>query len=456
MSKIRERQNSYALVKTVLAWKFTEGQRLRQVLIPGKNWKLSLAELILFLEARRSTLKVLEFSKEFFVIETGNEAGPIDVANLGGTIKVGVVSKTVSTDLLAKAFAEKDRKARSQITEVSSVFAPEASEKTAKVLFGVSVYCSAETLRPVSSSIHRFVGSLIKNELAGQGIRSEFLGFPRSRDQPQLTHVEVLKKKLVERKAEVLLCIGKTQSWLEITSGVHDPFEFQKRDVGKPNQRKIFAIPPRLARIMVNLSGCMSGKVLMDPFCGVGTILQEALLSRAEVIGVDANGWCVDAAVENLEWLRKEYSLGDAEFRVLKGDALRLKSIAGSSVDCIATEPDLGPALKDVPTSTYAQKIADKLSPLYFAFLEQAYGTLRKGGRLVLVTPYFRTRSGKPVAMRIEEKALEIGFEMVYPFGSSEVFESYDSVKHDMRVMRRFVDMAERHKTGREIHVFQK
>jgi len=36
------------------------------------------------------------------------------------------------------------------------------------------------------------------------------------------------------------------------------------------------------------------------------------------------------------------------EFRVLKGDALRLKSIVGSNIDCIVTEPDLGPALKDV------------------------------------------------------------------------------------------------------------
>jgi len=243
---------------------------------------------------------------------------------------------------------------------------------------------------------------------------------------------------------------------LGITSGVHDPFEFQKRDVGKPNQRKIFAIPPRLARIMVNHSGCTPGKVLIDPFCGVGTILQEALLSKAQVIGVDASRWCVEAATENLEWLREEYAIRGREFRVLKGDALKLRSIVGLDIDCIATEPDLGPALKDIPTAAYARKIVEKLTPLYFGFLKEAHGILGKDGRLVIVTPCLRTRSGKPIAMHIEKKAEEVGFKIIYPFGNNEIFESYDNVKEDMRIMRRFVDMAEWHKTGREIHVFQK
>ena len=180
------------------------------------------------------------------------------------------------------------------------------------------------------------------------------------------------------------------------------------------------------------------------------------MLSDAQIIGVDANRWCVEAAFENLEWIKREYSLKDAEFRVLRGDALKLKSIVGSNIDCIATEPDLGPALKDVPTVTYAQKIIESLTPLYFGFLEQSYDILRKRGRLVLVTPCLRTRSGKAISMHIEEKAKDVGFEMVYPFSTSGIFESYDNVKEDMRIMRRFIDMAERHKTGREIHVFQR
>ena len=105
----------------------------------------------------------------------------------------------------------------------------------------------------------------------------------------------MLKKNLVENKAEVLFCIGRTETWVATTVAVHNPFEFQKRDIYKPNQRKIFGMPPRLARIMVNLSSCTSGKTLLDPFCGVGTILQEALLEKANAVGLDVNPWCVKA-----------------------------------------------------------------------------------------------------------------------------------------------------------------
>jgi tRNA G10 N-methylase Trm11 len=299
------------------------------------------------------------------------------------------------------------------------------------------------------------VGSSIKRELAAHGRKSSFMGFSRNREYPQLSPVEVLKKNFVENKAEILFCIGKKQTVVATTVAVHNPFEFQKRDVGKPSQRKIFAISPRLAKIMVNLASCTSGKLLLDPFCGVGTILQEALLARARVVGVDINPWCVKAAVENLEWLKKEYALAEAEYVVVQGDACRLAGKLGEEVDCIVTEPDLGPALRQVPTAPYAAKIVAKLEPLYYSFLKEAYRILRKGGRLVLVTPYMRTRSGRPVTMPVGEKAISIGFKRVYPF-QEKVFAEDVDVKEEMAKMSSFVDAEERHKIGREIFVFQK
>jgi tRNA G10 N-methylase Trm11 len=299
------------------------------------------------------------------------------------------------------------------------------------------------------------VGSSIKQELAAHGRKSSFMGYSRNREYPQLSPVEVLKKNFVENKAEILFCIGKKQTVVATTVAVHNPFEFQKRDVGKPRQRKIFAISPRLAKIMVNLASCTSGKLLLDPFCGVGTILQEALLARARVAGVDINPWCVEAAMENLEWLKKEYALKEVEYAVVQGDACRLAGKLGEEVDCIATEPDLGPALRQVPTMPYAAKIVAKLEPLYYSFLKEAYRILKKGGRLVVVTPYMRTRSGRPVTMPVGEKAISIGFKRVYPF-QEKVFAEDVDVKEEMAKMASFVDAEERHKVGREIHVFQK
>jgi tRNA G10 N-methylase Trm11 len=325
-----------------------------------------------------------------------------------------------------------------------------------KYVFGVSVYCAEESLRRNCRGIQRFIGSSVKSELAAQGIRSEFMGIPPKRGYPQLTHVEVLKKNLVKNKAEILVCIDRERARLATTTAVHDPFEFQKRDVGKPNQRKIFAMPPRLARIMVNLSSCTAGKTLLDPFCGVGTILLEALLAEAKVVGIDINSWCVKAAMENLEWLKREYGLKQAGYEVFHGDALSLTVRIGYEVDCIATEPDLGPALRHVPTTPYAFRIVEKLEPLYSGFLEQAFKALRRDGRLVFVTPFLKTRSGTPVTMRIGEKAAEIGFKKVRLFEKGVLAESIGAQRTSLMGMASFVDVEKRHKIGREIHVFQK
>ena len=429
-----------------------------RVFISGKNWRLSLAELVSFLEARKVKFEIRSFSKGFFAVSIEESASALAIADLGGILKIGGAATDFETQMVEKAFLQKDKQAQGQIKrEIVSngLIAEMLKVASGKIVFGVSVYCAEESLRPFSKIIQRFVGSAIKRELAAHGKKSNFMGFSKNRQYPQLSPVEVLKKGLVENKAEILFCIGKKQTLLSTTVAVHNPFEFQKRDVGKPRQRKIFAISPRLARIMVNLASCTSGKLLLDPFCGVGTILLEALLTKAKVIGIDINPWCAEAAIENLEWLKREYALKEAEYTILQGDARRLTEKIAQEVDCIATEPDLGPALRHIPTTPYATKIIGKLEPLYHSFLEEAYRILKEEGRLVVVTPYIRARSGKPVTMPIGEKAVNIGFKRVYPF-QKKVFAKESRVREDLEEMASFVDAEERHKIGREIHIFQK
>jgi tRNA G10 N-methylase Trm11 len=428
-----------------------------ELFISGKNWKLSLAELTSYFKARKIRFEIQFFSREFFAISFEESFDSSAMADLGGTIKIGEVKAKFSTETVKEAFLQKNKQAQSQIIEslTSSGLVDGMAKSPEKVFFGVSVYCTENTLRPLSGGIQRFVGSAVKSELADFDKKSKFMGFSKDRKLAQLSHVEVLKKNLVEKQAEVLFCIGRDETWVATTVAVHNPFEFQKRDIYKPNQRKIFAMPPRMARIMVNLSFCTPGKVLLDPFCGVGTILQEALLARAMVVGMDVNVWCVKAANENLEWLVREYGLEGADFRVLQGNVGRLvEKIGQDMVDCIVSEPDLGPALRQVPTGPYALKIIQKLEPLFFGFVEEAYRVLKSGGRLVLVTPYIRTRSGQSVTMPIGKEAEKIGFKRVFSF-SGQIF-SGGLMAQGLLERASLVEMDERHKIGREIHIYEK
>ena len=425
--------------------------------ISGKNWKLSLAEIASYLEERCISFEVSEFSRSYFTIKTEAVLDKSIIDDLGGTLKIVEVAAFVSTKLLTDAFLKENKQVKKQLVfdfplDVLADRMPGA--ESGKSVFGVSIYWAEPPFRPVAKLTQRFLGSALKDELKHQGKKARFMGFPRDRENPQLTPVEVLKQGLLENHAEVVLCIGKHETAIGTTVAVHNPFEFQKRDVDKPVQRKIFGISPRIAKIMVNLSRCTSGKVFLDPFCGVGNVLQEALLAKARVIGVDINSWCVDAARRNLEWLTREYSLEDVDYMLIQGDARNLRQKIRDEIDCVATEPDLGPALREVATTSYAEKILEKLSPLFIDFLLEAYAVMRDGGLLVLVTPFVKTRSGKPVTMNIQEIALSVGFETVTPFG--EVAFVSDAADFPLRDLSGFIDVDERHKIGREISIFKK
>ncbi len=417
---------------------------------------LSLAELAAYFQARQIKFEIHYFSREFFVMTFERKLDPSIIADLGGTIKIGELKATLPTQTIKDAFGDKNKQAQRQLCEkiTSSGVAEAIAAFSEKPFFGVSVYCTNNYLHSALGNIQRFVGRSIKETLAKFGKKSQFMGF-RDRKKSQLTHVEVIKKRMVENKAEILLCIGKDETWIATTIAVHNPFDFQKRDVYKPNQRAIFGMPPRLARMMVNLSSCQAGKTLLDPFCGVGTILQEALLEGAATVGIDANSWCVKAAEENLDWTAREYELQSADFRVLQGDIGRLAEKVGlETVNCIVSEPDLGPALKQFPTESYAKKIIEKLEPLFTEFIEQAYRVLILDGRLVLVTPYIKTRSGQSVIMPIDETVKAAGFKRIYAF-SKDIFSSKLDVGRLLHSIS-LVEMDERHKVGREIHIFQK
>ncbi len=430
----------------------------QSLFISGKNWMLSLAELTAYFKARKIDFQIDYFSTEFFTLTFKEALNASVIDDLGGTIKIAEAKTKLPTETVKEAFLKKNKQAQKQIAQtITSSGALEGMIKVPdKLLFGVSIYTSDTTIKTMGGRIQRFIGSAIKDELSEHGKKSSFMGVSQDRSEAQLSHVEVLKKKLVDNQAEVIFCIGKTETWVANTVAVHNPFEFQKRDIYKPNQRAIFGMPPRLARMMVNLSACTSQKTLLDSFCGVGTILQEALLEGAMVVGVDVNSWCVKAAEENIEWLAREYNRSGADFRVVQGDVDRLAEKVGlESVDCVVSEPDLGPALREVPTGPYAQKIIEKLQPLFLGFIEEAYRVLKPDGRLVLVTPYIRTRSNQAVTMPIDDCLTQVGFKRVYVF-TDDMF-TQDAPNHGKLMgTASLVEMDERHKIGREIHILQK
>ena len=249
-----------------------------------------------------------------------------------------------------------------------------------------------------------------------------------------MTNVEIIKKKLVEESVEIIVCAS-DKYYIGTTESLHNPFDYQKRDMERPIQRPIFSIPPRLANIMINLVGAKGGDSLLDPFCGIGTILQEAALRKIKINGIDKDEECIKSAKTNLGWLADQYGINIDLEKIRHGDATRLSEyFEEDSIDAIATEPYLGPPLKGNQSHEDVEKIFEEIRPLYEKALKEFYKVLKGGKRASIVSPCIRMRENKVIRFNFKEIAEASGF----------------------KIINSIIDAEKRHRTQREIFVIEK
>lgn len=193
----------------------------------------------------------------------------------------------------------------------------------------------------------------IKNELESHGFKARFI-LPK--DGVELSSVVVTKQKISE-----IYVIGDIKAK---TIWVQDFEDWGKRDYGRPVvDAHIGMLPPKVARMMVNIA---SAKTILDPFCGVGTILAEALTIGKQVFGSDINPVQIAKTKKNLEWLGKACSLQVSDAR----------KVIVPPIDAIVTEPFLGPADPKL------------LEQLYYDCFKHWLRILKPGGKVVIATPF--------------------------------------------------------------------
>ena len=164
----------------------------------------------------------------------------------------------------------------------------------------------------------------------------------------------------------------------------------EKRDMEKPARRGMLAISPRLGKIMINFSQVKEGEILLDPFCGIGSILQEALLQEIKVVGIDVVESAIDGAQKNLEWgkfSKKNYQLINDDSRKVEID----------KVDVLVAEPDLGETLKSVGKivvrKTYSFERANNRMKKFEELMVEVLNNLKESvsGRIVFTSPFIKS-----------------------------------------------------------------
>lgn len=204
------------------------------------------------------------------------------------------------------------------------------------------------------------------------------------------------------------------------TVSVYDINDEKKRYEGRPFIDKSIGLSPRMARILVNFAELKSnsGFHLLDPFSGTGTILQEALLMGFNVHGLEINGERVKKSRGNLIWLENNYSINkDCSFTITLGDSRKLTKYfsTGFEVDCIVTEPELGPFLKKRPDPNIARQIVGDLVRVYQPFFKEASKILKIGGKIIIILPRFTTTSKTTEEINVKQILSKTDLKIINP-----------------------------------------
>lgn len=349
---------------------------MRYCFVLGRESELAAAEIAAVGASRQSELKSILTSPEVMIVET-NRA--LDVAwwqeRLGGTVKIGEVHNVVPTNgfvghhdtigkLILEAVGESDR----------------------KIKFGYSVYdagAGVARVREVRESLGR--GAAVQKQwLEARGHKVRWV---TSRGET-LSSVVVEKNLLGKSGVEVLVGVGRDRVILGRTITIQ-PFEaWSKRDFGRPaRDMRVGMLPPKLARMMVNLAQVPEGGIVYDPFCGSGTVLMEALLMGYRVIGSDLDARGIEHTKENLMWLEKRHPEVRGRWNVFVSDVHQVTPrVKPGSVEAVVAEPYLGPPrLPQDPRA--AQRAMAEVSEILQAGLSLASRVLKKGGRCIVVAP---------------------------------------------------------------------
>jgi tRNA G10 N-methylase Trm11 len=258
---------------------------------------------------------------------------------------------------------------------------------------------------------------------------------------------ELYSERVISRSAMdfVVFPIGATSQW-GVTVYVPETEGFKERSTERPFVTSGISLSSRLARLLVNIAGVSEGQVLLDPFCGSGTVLGEALLKGADCIGIDRNHGSVERTKKNLAWFLSQSQRGKRapSYSVIAGDATNLrKSLGDQMVDAIVSEPILMPRLSSPPSLEKARRLIKHASIIYSEALYEMSGVLKRGGRMVLVTPSVRTIEGKDVTLSLEDLK-EVGLRPFQPPGTPPPEYPMKVSHQSTRWIRRMVYALER------------
>jgi len=345
--------------------RFCVSQINRYICVLGRQPKISLAEL----EAVFGHENVCTISGNLALLTTSQTP---DVTKLGGTLKIARILDQSPLDYLY-------------------------SLPHGKLTIGVSDY-----RRHASSKTSQQEGLKLKKQLVREGYSARIIPNQSADLSTATSHHNKLG--LSPNKIELIY----TDRLIGLSIGAQNITAYARRDQARPaRDARVGMLPPKLAQILINLAAQGQTGHLLDPFCGTGVILQEALLMGNSAYGTDLEPRMIEMTRKNLEWLDKKDSLN---YKLEPGDATNYKWTG--SINFIATETYLGQAFSAPPSEVKLKDVQHVTKSIITGFLKNISPQLDKNTCLALAIPAWKRPNGSFSHLKILDELDRLGYNL--------------------------------------------
>lgn len=338
----------------------------------GRNVELSKAEIEAFLRKEGIEFEILGLKDNGLLAELDKELPEGCIENLGGVISMG------------KVIAEGSFK------DISSRLDGEILYSTIGNKLNYDIY-------NFDGKDFDLISSYLKHKFRGEKLKATEKQLNKSIKLQEKKNVPNSSSRLVDEHYFVFEnCFGR------MTEN-SDYFDVEKRDMKKPVRRSELSISPRLAKILINLSETKKGETLLDPFCGTGVIMMEAILQGIRAVGIDNDKGALEGAEQNLRWIHADKE----DYTLINNDSTTAKILKVAS---IATEPDLGKLHRGKPSPDLARKILAEFENLMIKTLRNLKNSVE--GKIAFTSPLLFTKRGK-MSCSFEKIARSSGLKII-------------------------------------------
>jgi tRNA G10 N-methylase Trm11 len=315
---------------------------MKQFFILGRNPLLSKEEIFAYARARKIQAKEVFLEGNLLVLELNEE---IPIQELGGTIKSG---------------------------KISFEGAPKDFEK----------YVDKNELVPADKFSYAVYGN-IDPEILKEKFKADRKKTSLKHGRRKIELQDGEKAQNPNADFDILLTSIQNKVYFGVSDQEYSYSHVKSRDMAKPIRREALAISPRLAKILINLSEAKPGDTLLDPFCGVGAILAEALVQKINVHGIDKDAQAIQGAEQNLNWLKKNFPISTSWKIEVKDSRFAPKL----QFDAVATETPLGKVLTRKPTENEARKIIQDFEALIIPILARLKEVKKPYAKIAITFP---------------------------------------------------------------------